>query len=422
MSKLFRKSALDRLSSPEQLDQIMRVTSPMNWAVLAACATLIVLAVVWGVFGTIPTKVAGQGILVEKGAVFDVVTVGEGQVLKVYVDENERVEEGQVVARISQPDIQHQLDEAKRALRHLRDEKTVTEQLGTDIHSSRNQHIAQQRRSISDSIRLSQSRLKDLRERLAQYEDLLKKGLVDRKTLLDAKAEYIQAQQEVLRFQEQLASLPATSYQATSERKKEQIDVEFRIIHAEEEVETYKDRLAMASRVVSPTSGRVNEIFKTDGEYLKPGEAIMSLETYSPEDEFYVSAYFPPDQGKRIAVGMTMQVAPSVAKREEYGVLLAEVVGVSSFPATPRGMLHVLGNEKLVEVLAEKGPPIAVRAKLIKDPATFSGFRWSSGQGAPIQLQSGTMCQADVVVEEQHPISLVIPYLRKSLLGIGETR
>lgn len=421
MSQIFRKVALDRLSSPEQLDQIMRVTSPMGWATLGACLVLIAMTVIWGVFGSIPTKVTGQGILVEKGSLFDVVTMGEGQIIEVLPDVDEEIKIGQMIARVRQPDIQHQFEEAQRTLDHLLEERTFINQLGSDIHASRTKHINQQRRTLHDSIKLSETRLDDLHERVEQYEKLMKGGLVARKTYLDAKAEYNQVLQEILKYREQLASLPTTSFQATSERKKEQIDVERRIIRAEEELDTLSDRLDLASRVISPKAGRVNEIFKAPGAFLRLGEAILSLETDSPDDNFYISAYFPPNQGKRIQLGMPVLIAPSIAKREEYGVLLGEVVNVSAFPATPRGMMHILENETLVELLSKNGPPIKVRAKLTKDPDTFSGFKWSSGQGAPVKLQSGTMCQTEVVVEEQKPISLIIPYLKKTVLGIGES-
>jgi len=421
MSQIFRKVALDRLSSPEQLDQIMRVTSPIGWAALAACVVLIAMAGIWGVFGTIPTKVMGQGIMVEKGSLFDVVNMGEGQIIEVLTDVDDQVKEGQLVARVSQPDIMHKLEEAQRTLDHLLEERVFITQLGSDIHSSRTQHIQQQRKTLYDSIKLSETRLDDLHERVEQYKKLMTEGIVARKTYLDSKAEYNQVLQEVLKYREQLTSLPTTSFQATSERKKESLDVERRIIRAEEELDALKDRLDLASRIISPKAGRVNEIFKAPGAFLRLGEAVLSLETHSPDDNFYISAYFAPDQGKRIRKGMTMLIAPSVAKREEYGVLLGEVVSVSAFPATPRGMLHILENEKLVELLTKNGPPIKVRARVIKDPNSFSGFKWTSGEGAPVKLQSGTMCKAEVVVEEQKPISLIIPYFKKTVLGIGET-
>jgi HlyD family secretion protein len=43
--QLLRKASLERLSSPEQLDMIMRVTSPLGWVALVAIGVLIVAGI-----------------------------------------------------------------------------------------------------------------------------------------------------------------------------------------------------------------------------------------------------------------------------------------------------------------------------------------------------------------------------------------
>lgn len=63
-SNLFRKEALDRLSSPERLDQLMQVVQPKKWIPLTAMGSLIAVGLVWSVFGRIPITVAGQGVVV----------------------------------------------------------------------------------------------------------------------------------------------------------------------------------------------------------------------------------------------------------------------------------------------------------------------------------------------------------------------
>ena len=47
MAQVFRKSALEKLPSPEQLDKAMVVTSPASWAVLTGVALIVAAAVVW---------------------------------------------------------------------------------------------------------------------------------------------------------------------------------------------------------------------------------------------------------------------------------------------------------------------------------------------------------------------------------------
>lgn len=54
---IFRKKSLDRVSSPEQLDTYLKVTSPSVWLVLSAIIVLLFGVIVWGYFGTIETKV-----------------------------------------------------------------------------------------------------------------------------------------------------------------------------------------------------------------------------------------------------------------------------------------------------------------------------------------------------------------------------
>ena len=57
-SKLFRKAALERLSSPEQLDQLMQITNSKGWVALIALAAILVAALLWAIFGRIPTSVS----------------------------------------------------------------------------------------------------------------------------------------------------------------------------------------------------------------------------------------------------------------------------------------------------------------------------------------------------------------------------
>jgi hypothetical protein len=63
-NSIFRKESLERLSSPEQLDQLMQVVSPRSWLPLATLGSLVGLALIWSIFGRIPVTASGQGILV----------------------------------------------------------------------------------------------------------------------------------------------------------------------------------------------------------------------------------------------------------------------------------------------------------------------------------------------------------------------
>lgn len=56
-NSVFRKKSLERISSPEQLNDYIRVSSPGIWILLAAVIILLIGIGVWGVFGTMETRV-----------------------------------------------------------------------------------------------------------------------------------------------------------------------------------------------------------------------------------------------------------------------------------------------------------------------------------------------------------------------------
>lgn len=63
---VFRSSSLERISSPEQLNDYIRVASPRLWVVLLGLTAFLVGALIWSRFGSIGSTVYGVAI-VENG-------------------------------------------------------------------------------------------------------------------------------------------------------------------------------------------------------------------------------------------------------------------------------------------------------------------------------------------------------------------
>lgn len=55
-TKLFRKSSIDRVTSPEQLNEYIKVVRPGVWVLLAAIIVLLLGFVLWGIFGTVEIR------------------------------------------------------------------------------------------------------------------------------------------------------------------------------------------------------------------------------------------------------------------------------------------------------------------------------------------------------------------------------
>lgn len=57
---LFRKKSIDKIQSPESLNDYVKIANPGIWVVLAAIVLLLIGAGVWTIFGSIETKVEGD--------------------------------------------------------------------------------------------------------------------------------------------------------------------------------------------------------------------------------------------------------------------------------------------------------------------------------------------------------------------------
>jgi HlyD family secretion protein len=149
------------------------------------------------------------------------------------------------------------------------------------------------------------------------------------------------------------------------------------------------------------------------GDLIVPGTPIVSLERSGDTGGLEALLYVDSKEGKILRPGMQVQISPTIVKKERYGVLLGTVRAVESFPSTHQGMMRVLHNEELVKAFLSDtaGTPIAVRAELVKESKTPSGYRWSSGVGPDLVLTSGTRCVAQVTTRTQRPIALVLPVL-----------
>jgi hypothetical protein len=62
---IFRQESLDRMSSPDQLDEYIKVSNPGIWIVLIAFLVLAASVLVWGFTGTLPKTLTVNGIMEE---------------------------------------------------------------------------------------------------------------------------------------------------------------------------------------------------------------------------------------------------------------------------------------------------------------------------------------------------------------------
>jgi HlyD family secretion protein len=414
---IFRDAAVERLSSPEQLDQLVGITRPFDWMAATALLLGLLVLIAWSILGRIPTRVIGDGILLSSGGrVVDAVSGVAGRLASLDVAVGDEVRLDQVVARVGQTEIEQRLRQANEVLReHQREHAELTATITREI-DTKLANFAAQEAGLNETIAVAEQRESYLTGEVAKLEPAVSNGFVTRKYVEDRRVELNSAKLRIVDAQNDILKLKAQRADLQSQRERERMQSEFRINDAKRLVEQLSAELDRGSRILSPAEGRVVEVKVSGGSVLTIGTPVIEIETAGRTLE--ATIYMPPDRGKNIGPGMVVHVEPTMVVREEYGAIIGKVVSISEFPVTPQGMAADLHNDTLVKRFSQDGAPYAAKVRLEPDSTTVSGYRWSSGKGPPLRLSSGTLARAEVTTREQPPIELVIPLLKR-LSGVG---
>lgn len=100
MAKLYRETALEKLSSPDRLDRMLKVSPPLSWVAVPAAALICAAVVLWSFLGYIPKIESGVGVLCDPYGVNTVYSEYGGTVSEILVKEGSAVSVGTEVVRI----------------------------------------------------------------------------------------------------------------------------------------------------------------------------------------------------------------------------------------------------------------------------------------------------------------------------------
>jgi len=417
--RLFRESALERLSSPEQLDQQLQVTSPKGWIALTAIWVLLAGVIAWSILGEVHTREEGHGIIVTGGGLQVVVAEGSGRLSEILVDvdEDNQVSVNQVVARIDKHEIRAEIDELTSQVKEL--ESQFDEHQDFD----QREHDAQENLEEADINRLEQTkkfsleRIARLETRKGKVDELVKKGNMTEIDLQKIEKEIEDARMEYEKAKLEIEQVKAKNHEASIQRERAQMTREFQIRELRGKVAVLQHRHDRESQVVSKFAGTVVEIRAAEQTAVNVGDPILLVQPAdSTSQELEAILYVSAGTGKRVKEEMEVYISPSTVKREEHGSMRGIVTFISDVPTGEAAMMAVLKDKQMVEKFIQQiGLPRMARVKLITNNDTPSGYEWTSSDGPGVTISAGTLCSGTVTVETQSPISLVIPMIKKAI-------
>lgn len=466
-----QQHSLEQIASPERLDQLMQVVKPNDFIPVVAVGGFTAIAIFWSFVGRIPVTVTGQGVLISPQRVVELQSPIAGQLQFLSVKDNQCVKQGEVLATIKPTELEEQLklQQVKRqqlivqaansnslasersqlervALaatrinlnQRLRDVRALSPVLNDQALST----IKLQRQSLLQRLGDATAMVSTLKQRWQRLQALVMEGGLEQNTLISAEREYRQELQNIQelkaqigqqdvdatevkqRYLQNLASvseiqaqlqeldtrskrLEQDNSQASDTRKNEIAEVERTIAQT-------KQQIQQRSQIRSPQSGCILAVNSVIGQVVSPGTRLGTLQTQvKGAAGLSAIAYFEVKDGKRIKPGMKMQITPDTVKRERFGGIVATVKSVSAYPITSTTAATKVGNAELADTLTSKTAKVEVAAELMIERGNINGYKWSSSKGPDLKLTSGTTAAVRVMVEEQAPITFLLPFLRE---------
>jgi HlyD family secretion protein len=411
-SNIFRDVSLDRLSSPDELDRLLRVTDTKAWIAEIAIFAIIVVALVWGYTGRVSSTVSGQGVIVRTGGVLNVVAAGSGVVAHLKVNVGDKISAGQIVATVAQPAILEKYNNARQTLAQARREKERS-------HTVREQQSKLAVATIQRKLANAQIEIKHLeeqaelaKEQVAVQNQLMADGIVTKQKTIEARQSLTAVEDRIAGLRTNIQELDSEEFSNQAVVQQGDADKAIGIQDLERNVHEIENQLQIAENVVSPYGGEVLEVKVSPGATVAMGDPILSMQ---PDvQDLQVLVFLPAAQAKDVHSGMDAKISPSSVKPEEFGFIRGSVVYVSDFPDTPAELMRNFQNEVLVRALTNDGPVTELRIEMRRNSTTPSGYEWSSAKGPAMMLSGGTLCTAEVITRWQKPITLVFPAVRKA--------
>lgn len=370
---LFRKTALDALSTPERLDQPLRLLRPGQWLLLFSLGGFCITVVVWSMIGRLPVRISGRGVLIHQNTLTSVQSETTGQVQSLAAKVGDCLKVGQVMARVEPVQEEVQQEQSRIQLQQLIDQDRQEDQLA-DI------------------------RLRQLESEIGRVKNL---GTIGAMSV-----------DEISRRQRELSTLQDNLTSRNSQREQQ-------ITQQRTRIQSLEQSIQRKALVRSPIDGCVVNRQINQGEVVQPGTTLYSMTTQTDRNDLESIAFFSAGDGKRLKTDLRVRIIPDNTKQQRHGGIEGRVVSIRRLPVTEAALVKRLGHQSLLDSLKRelKGPLIEVTTSMERDPSTITGYNWGGGPGPKLKLTAGTPTSVRVLVEERRPISYVIPLLR-DLTGI----
>ena len=395
--------------------EALLVRKPFYRVALATFVLLGIATVLWGFFGSIPTRIQGFGEVVTNDGLYSITSSASGQVDTVYVHYGQHVDKGDLLVRLKQPDLADQIESVKTQV------KTVSAELEILRSGDSQSAVLRDQLRKLDLARLNaqlagiNSQISFLEDQVVKQRELLAQGYIISSTLQDTEQALSNAKVGRDQVLENIRSQTLDHQQWRVQTDMNEKVKANQLVNLQEQLAVLNDQYVRNTEIRSDRSGRVVSVNVVPNVVAQRGQALFVLEEDGASATSRFVLYVPFSADSRITKGMRVDVELLAVDHNRYGWLVGTVADVEDFVATTDQMRNRLQNEELIGKITATGPVYYVAVDLQRDASTVSGYAWTNRKGPPYAIKAGSLGNAYVHVEDKAPIDYLIPIFKKYL-------
>lgn len=408
MSKNKTQSGTKNLN--ESLMKSIAITPPIYRYVLIGILITCIIAVAWGMFGSIPQRVKGVGMINTVEGLDRITAISTGRISEIKAGINDEVKAGDVIAFIDQPEVKSSIEQMKFSIEKLKQNNAISSkgnvQNTTIKTQSNNLAISRLKANIEEINKSIQFHEK----RLAQEKELFEKGLITYSQYFSTQQELASDKISKINLEEQLELITLDTKERELSNNLDELNIEKQLGLLELELEDMVKEYKLKSEIKAQIDGYISQLNVKIGDIVSP-ELTIGIITANTKDnnKFILNLYVPFNSNSVIDKGMSVDIQIFSVDPYLHGYLEGKVKYVSQYISDTEGLMNTLGNKNLIQYIDSKGGVYSVVVELEKDPDTYSGYKWSNGEGPQIKIHPGQLSLAYVNVKEKAPIDLILP-------------
>lgn len=386
------------------------------WLFVAAVVALLV-----GAFMVrVPVVVNGQGVLMSDTEVvsYAIMPETDGRLEAFVVKIGSPVRKGQVIARISIPRLDNEIETARTTVKDLKHKAERLEAFHAESLGVSRQALVQLRSEARQRESALRERLTRLDKTSQGNRELISQGFLSSRSADPVVTEREQVEDQIAISRRQLLDAENNFTELAQRQKREKLDLNLQLSSQERQLQSLLDRTALETVVVSPYDGVISDLLV---DLHQPVTRERRIATVTPAGSVNTGrnlvttavVFVPAQEGKKIAVGMPAQILPLIFEEQEFGRIRSVVTDVSTVAADEDVLQRVFKNQKLVRKLFEAEAPYKVTVRISHDERNASGLAWTSSRGPARLMEPGTIVSGWVVYNQPRILYLLLPAVKR---------